>query len=428
MENILNQEVFPLKIPRKPILWLLVFLLLLPAAPVVRAENESAVAPYAQQMLQYYLHYQEDARTDIERLLYEMGTIDAAQAESWRSIMDYWSQARKEDFLNPGCLPDGLPDDDSLCIVVLGYALRSDGTMQSELLGRLKVALASARKYPNAYILCTGGGTASQNSAVTEAGQMAAWLKNQGIASDRIITETKSLSTVKNAVYSYQILRDQYPQVQHLAIVTSDYHVSWGYMAFATEISRAVCVDLAPYMDIVSNAAYSTGNQTGSLNSEYSHIVQVSGIGSSKTSKPVLSTLTSLSVQGKQNYQVGDAPDLRVIAGYDSGFSRDVTHLAEISGVETRIPGTRTIQIRYEENGVRLDLDMEIQIQLLSAGETVPEETGIIASTDHPQQKEQKRLSPIPFLISLASLLGLMVLLLRKARKHPRRRRRKMYL
>ena len=59
-----------------------------------------------------------------------------------------------------------------------------------ELADRLNVALASAEKYPNAYILCTGGGTASKNAKVTEAGQMAQWLTDRGISQERIITET----------------------------------------------------------------------------------------------------------------------------------------------------------------------------------------------------------------------------------------------
>ena len=32
---------------------------------------------------------------------------------------------------------DGLPNDDSLCITVLGFALNDDGTMKDELVGRL---------------------------------------------------------------------------------------------------------------------------------------------------------------------------------------------------------------------------------------------------------------------------------------------------
>lgn len=70
-------------------------------------------------------------------------------------------------------LPDGLPDTDELCIVVLGFQLNPDGSMRDELINRLNVALRSAEKYPNAYIVCTGGGTASGNASATEAGEMA---------------------------------------------------------------------------------------------------------------------------------------------------------------------------------------------------------------------------------------------------------------
>ena len=117
---------------------ILALMLILPLTPQVKAENEAAIEPYARQMLQYYLTYQDDAQTDIDRLLYEMGTIDAAQSDAWRSIMNYWSYAHSQMELNPDVLPDGLPKDDSLCIVVLGYALASDGSMQKELIGRLK--------------------------------------------------------------------------------------------------------------------------------------------------------------------------------------------------------------------------------------------------------------------------------------------------
>ena len=418
-----------MNILKKSLCLVLILILLLPLTPQVRAENESAVEPYVRQMLQYYMTYQEDAKTDIERLLYEMGTIDAAQSDAWRSIMDYWSYAHSKMELNPDVLPDGLPDDDSLCIVVLGYALASDGSMQKELIGRLKVALASAEKYPNAYILCTGGGTASGNSQVTEAGQMASWLEKQGIDPNRIIVENKSYSTTQNAVYSYKILREQHPQVKHLAMVTSDYHMSWGYMAFATELSLGVYVDLNPHLDIISNAVYPINPQKNNLNYEYTQIVQISGIPSSKQSIGGLSKLTSISVLGNRQYYVRDDLNLTVLATYDNGFTRDVTADAVISDVEMRLPGTRTIQIQYEENGVSIQTAAEIELLYLAEGETHPTEPEVIlADSANPNAGPQKEpRSPLPLI--LLALLGLAaIILIRKSRKPKRRRRRKMYL
>ena len=418
-----------MNILKKSLCLILVLILLLPLTPQVRAENASAVEPYARQILQYYLTYQEDAKTDIDRLLYEMGTIDAAQSDAWRSIMDYWSYAHSEMPLNPGVLPDGLPEDDSLCIVVLGYALASDGSMQKELIGRLKVALASAEKYPNAYILCTGGGTASKNKEVTEAGEMAQWLAKKGIDQSRIIVENKSFSTSQNAIYSYRFLRDKYPQVKHLAMVTSDYHMSWGYMAFATQLSLSVYVDLDPHMDIISNAVYTINPRRNNLNSEYNQILQVSGISGSSQSAGSLSKLTSIAIRGNLRYYVGDDLNLTVIAGYSNGFSRDVSAEAMITDVEMRIPGTRTIQIRYEENGVSLQTAVEIELLYLAEGEPHPSEPEVILAEEMTAEAKSQKKSTNPLSLILTALLCVSAaILIRKSRKPKRRRRRKMYL
>ena len=419
-----------MNILKKSLCLVLALILFLPLTPQVRAENESAVEPYARQMLQYYLTYQEDAKSDIDRLLYEMGTIDAAQSDAWRSIMDYWSYVHSQMELNPGVLPDGLPEDDSLCIVVLGYALASDGSMQKELVGRLKVALASAKKYPNAYILCTGGGTASENKKATEAGEMAQWLRRQGIDQSRIIVENKSFSTSQNAIYSYKILRDQYPQVKHLAMVTSDYHMSWGYMAFATELSLGVYAELDPHMDIVSNAVYTVNSRRNNLNSEYNQILQVSGVSSSRQSAGRLSELTSISVRGNLRYYVGDDLNLTVIAGYDNGFTRDVTAQALITDVEMRLPGTRTIQIQYEENGISIQTAVEIELLYLAEGETHPEEPEVVLIETVTHESKHPKVQGIPLLLTLAALAMALVWILIHEFKKPkrRRRRRKMYL
>ena len=405
----------------------LAMILLLPLTPRVQAENESAVAPYAQQMLQYYLTYQEEAKTDIDRLLYEMGTIDASQADAWRSIMSSWSYAHSEMVLNPDVLPDGLPEDDSLCIVVLGYALASDGGMQRELVGRLNVALASAQKYPNAYILCTGGGTAADNKKVTEAGQMAAWLRNKGIDDSRIIVENRSYSTSQNAIYSYEILRDQYPQVKHLAMVTSDYHMSWGYMAFATKLALGVYVDLDPHMDIVSNAVYSTNSQRRNLNNEYNQIIKITGLDDSDYYVGSLTRLTSLSVRGNLRYYVGDDLNLTVIAGYDNGYTQDVTAKAAITDVEMRIPGTRTIQIHYEENGVAINATADIEILYLAEGATHPSEPEVVLVEEvtpeaTPQEPEK---IPLPLLLILLVLLLTAFWFLSERIKREKRRRKR---
>ena len=138
------------------------------------------------ELIVYYKNYQESAATDIERVLAELKTLDEEKYEDWKEIMDYWSYVNTEMTVNFGVAPDGLPEDDSLAIVVLGFALNSDGTMKEELIGRLQVGLESAKKYPNSYIVVTGGGTAANNPNVTEGGLMGEWLLEQGLAEESV--------------------------------------------------------------------------------------------------------------------------------------------------------------------------------------------------------------------------------------------------
>ena len=91
-------------------------------------------------------------------------------------------------------------------LTVLGFELNDDGTMQDELIGRLTVALACAEQYPNAYVICTGGGTAKDNPDVTEGGLMGEWMLEHGLDKDRLIIEDQSHTTAENASNSYDIL------------------------------------------------------------------------------------------------------------------------------------------------------------------------------------------------------------------------------
>ena len=161
--------------------------------------------------------------------------------------------------MNPGRLPDGLPEDDSLGIVVLGFQLLSSGEMAPELVGRCETALACAAQYPNAYLIVTGGGTASGNRSATEADVMAAWLEEHGIGKAKIIIENRSLTTDQNASNTCSILAEQYPEIRSLAMVSSDYHVALGSMLF-TEAAQIYAYEHdceVPYQ-VISNAGYAT--------------------------------------------------------------------------------------------------------------------------------------------------------------------------
>lgn len=197
-----------------------------------------------------------------------LSALDSSLGEKWTRIMDLW----EEPVTVNGELPDGLPEDDSLCLVGLGFQLNPDGTMRDELIERLKVMLEASRKYPNAIIVCTGGGTAADDPAATEAGRMAEWLQAQGVNPRRIIVEDWSLTTAQNAMNTFDILTDRYPQVRQIAIISSDYHIATGTLLFGAE---AILRDSG--ITVVSNASWHAPSGTLSAMFQAGALIELSG-------------------------------------------------------------------------------------------------------------------------------------------------------
>ena len=201
-----------------------------------------------------------DLLSDIMYTYKKQGPPSYLEIQRLIGELDIWNFVNTDLEVNYDRLPNGLPQDDSLCIVVLGYQLNPDGTMAEELIGRCTVALNCARQYPNAFIAVTGGGTAFRKPELTEADQMAAWLKENGVEEKRIIVENLSQTTVQNAQFTGKILLEQYPQVKSLAIVTSDYHVPLGCLLFSEQFiftSYATGIDL---ISVTANAGYKAKN------------------------------------------------------------------------------------------------------------------------------------------------------------------------
>lgn len=249
----------------------LLFLIL----PVKTSAEEMDMEDYAQLMVEYYLAYQEQANAEIRVLRNNIN--DPWLEEMWHNIMDSWTYNNYHMPIYEDVLPDGLPQDDSLCIVIMGYGLNPDGSMKQELVDRLRVGLDSANKYPNAYVAVTGGAT-SDVKGVTEAGQMARWLSAQGISNDRIIKESKAYSTTENAINVHKILMDSYPEVTSLAVVTSDYHIRQSCTMFTTVNHNAVGTSGARSLELVGNGVNSTGRTRDTLYSEAWGISLITGL------------------------------------------------------------------------------------------------------------------------------------------------------
>ncbi len=233
------------------------------------AENRSP-QDLIEEMIVYYGTYGEEAGDQIQADLAELEKADPDQAARWRDILALWQTKDLE--LNADVLPDNLPDTDELCMVALGFQLNPDGTMRDELIQRLQVVARSAEKYPNAWIVCTGGGTAAENPDATEAGKMAEWLREHGIREERIIVEDRSLTTAQNAIYTYELIREKCPQVSQIAILSSDYHIATGVLLFG---AQAILTDAN--IRVTSNACWKA--PSGSLSSMFQAgaLIELSG-------------------------------------------------------------------------------------------------------------------------------------------------------
>ena len=139
--------------------------------------------------------------------------------------------------------------------------------VKEELVERLTAALNSAEKYPRAYVVCTGGGTASENESASEAGEMAKWLIGQGVEKNRVIVEDNSITTAQNAIFTYDILTSLYPSVKKLAIVSSDYHIATGELLFKAESILRANAPGNEKLEVISNAAWKA--PSGSLSAMF---------------------------------------------------------------------------------------------------------------------------------------------------------------
>ena len=134
--------------------------------------------------------------------------------------------------------------------------------MRDELVGRCSTALNLANKYPECYVLVTGGPTASGDRNATEADMMADWLMDNGVSADRIIIENRSMTTGENALFSYRLLADGYEEVNSIAIVTSDYHVPLGSLVFQYQFLMGQYYYDDIERNVISNVGYNSGSST----------------------------------------------------------------------------------------------------------------------------------------------------------------------
>lgn len=238
-----------MKMIQKAAIVFLTVILCIAVLPSCNAQAVSKENQLIREMVYTYSWFPESSRNRVDKLLDDLKDMDEEAWEKWNEIMAFWSYTNNEMETDNASLPEGLEDTNQLCIIVLGFQLNPDGTMKEELIGRLETALACAKQYPNAYLLCTGGPTAQSNS-VSEAAAMGTWLMENGIPEERLLLEERSLTTTENAQYCCELLRNNYPEVTSIALVSSDYHIPWAAVLFQTQ-----CILAEDAARVVANAA-----------------------------------------------------------------------------------------------------------------------------------------------------------------------------
>jgi uncharacterized SAM-binding protein YcdF (DUF218 family) len=119
-------------------------------------------------------------------------------------------------------------------IVVLGLVLRDDGSMEPALEARMRTALDAAKNDPQAYVVVSGAD--GRKHGLKQAHVMAAWLKEAGVADERILMEDQSMDTKDNALRTAKILAEH--DVHEIKLVTSKFHSPRATMSLREALRR----------------------------------------------------------------------------------------------------------------------------------------------------------------------------------------------
>ena len=127
-----------------------------------------------------------------------------------------------------------IPPHDRDYIIILGCAIRSDGSPTPLLRGRIDRAIAFEREQfsdtgKHAVFVPSGG--QGSDEVISEAESMKRYLLEQGVPEEQIILEDKSVNTLQNMSFSEKVIAHDCGDIEKakIAFSTTNYHVFRGY-------------------------------------------------------------------------------------------------------------------------------------------------------------------------------------------------------
>lgn len=125
------------------------------------------------------------------------------------------------------------PPMDRDYIVILGCAIRKDGSLTPILKGRVDAALNFAEKQlkeNGREIKFVPSGGQGSDEVISEGEAMKRYLTEQGVDEARILPEMKSVNTFENMKFSKEIIEADAGEKYNAAFATTNYHVFRGYI------------------------------------------------------------------------------------------------------------------------------------------------------------------------------------------------------
>lgn len=113
-------------------------------------------------------------------------------------------------------------------VVILGYKLNDDASMDDLLKKRLDLCLKLLSEEHYDKIIVSGGCPTPPGLEVSEADVMAEYLINHNVNADMIIKENKSLTTEENALYSIPICKQL--NAKNITVITTMDHMSRDFL------------------------------------------------------------------------------------------------------------------------------------------------------------------------------------------------------